>query len=99
MVGQFAQAIISSKISSGQFAIQTDKPNVEVSWQVTGVRQDAYALANPLAVEQDKLGAEAGLYLFPQGYGAPASQGLVDLYSQSAQVYADQDALDKQAPR
>ncbi len=99
VLGQFAQAIVSAKIQNGQFVIQTDKPNVEVSWQVTGVRQDAYALANPLAVEQDKLGAEAGLYLFPQGYGLPASQGLVDLYSAAAQAYADQDALDKQAPR
>jgi hypothetical protein len=99
VVGQFAQAIVSSKIQNGQFVIQTDKPNVEVSWQVTGVRQDAYALANPLAVEQDKLGAEAGLYLFPQGYGAPASQGLVELYNQAAQVFESQDSLDKQAPR
>jgi hypothetical protein len=99
VVGQFAQAIVSSEIANGQFTIQTDKPGVKVSWQVTGVRQDAYALANPLAVEQDKLGAEAGLYLFPQGYGAPASQGLVELYSQSAQVFESQDSLDKQAPR
>jgi hypothetical protein len=99
VVGQFAQAIVASEIANGQFVIQTDKPGVKVSWQVTGVRQDAYALANPLQVEQDKLGAEAGLYLFPQGYGAPASQGLVELYSQSAQVFESQDSLDKQAPR
>ena len=90
VVGQFAQAIVSTKLKNGQFIIQTDKPNVEVSWQVSGVRQDAYALANPLVVEQAKPVPEQGLYLFPQGYGQPASQGLVNLYSQSARVDASQ---------
>ena len=33
---------------------ETDKPNVEVSWQVTGVRHDAFAKAHPLQVSVDK---------------------------------------------
>jgi hypothetical protein len=41
VVGQFAQAIVSSKVANHQFAIKTDKPSVEVSWQVTGIPQDA----------------------------------------------------------
>ena len=40
VIGQFAQAIIKEEISGNHFTIQTDKPNVKVSWQVTGVRND-----------------------------------------------------------
>ncbi len=38
-IGQFAQAIVAREISGNQFAIKTDKPNVKVSWQVTGTPQ------------------------------------------------------------
>jgi hypothetical protein len=38
VIGQFAQAIVSSEINDNRFAIKTDRPNVKVSWQVTGVR-------------------------------------------------------------
>ena len=53
-IGQFAQAIISEKIMNNQFTIQTDKPCVEVSWQVTGIRQDQAALASGYTVEVSK---------------------------------------------
>src|SRR5207302_10281558 len=43
VIGQFAQAIIMSEIKENRFQIKTDKPNVKVSWQVTGVRHDAFA--------------------------------------------------------
>lgn len=68
-IGQFAQAIISSEIQNNRFSIQTNQPNVKVSWQVTGVRQDPAALANPVVVEKDKKGFEVGKYVCPEGYG------------------------------
>jgi hypothetical protein len=70
VLGQFAQAIVSRKIAGNRFEIGTDKPGVEVSWQVTGIRQDAYAQANPIVVEEAKPAEEQGLYLFPAGFGA-----------------------------
>jgi len=70
VLGQFAQAIVSRKIAGNSFEIRTDKPGVEVSWQVTGIRQDAYAQANPIVVEESKPAEEQGLYLFPAGFGA-----------------------------
>jgi hypothetical protein len=70
VLGQFAQAIVSRKIAGNTFEIRTDKPGVEVSWQVTGIRQDAYARANPIVVEEAKPAEEQGLYLFPAGFGA-----------------------------
>ena len=51
VIGTFAQAIIAKKMTNNQFVIQTSEPNVKVSWQVTGVRNDAYAQDNPLEVE------------------------------------------------
>ena len=77
VMGQFAQAIVSSKVANHQFAIKTDKPNVEVSWQVTGVRQDAWANAHRIPVEQDKPAAERGFYLHPELFGASAQKGVL----------------------
>jgi hypothetical protein len=74
VIGQFAQAIVAREIQNGAFAIRTSAPNVKVSWQVTGVRQDAYAKANPLVVEQEKEPRLRGFYVHPELYGAPAEK-------------------------
>jgi hypothetical protein len=71
VIGQFAQAIVGRKIENNRFEIRTSAPNVEVSWQVTGVRQDAYAKAHPLVVEQEKDARLRGFYIHPGLYGAP----------------------------
>ena len=76
VIGQFAQAIVSAEVANHQFSIRTDKPNVKVSWQITGVRQDAYAKANPLVVEQAKDARERGYYIHPELYGAPEERSI-----------------------
>ena len=76
VLGQFAQVIVSQKISGNQFSIRTDIPNVEVSWQVTGVRKDAYAEAHRIKVEPDKPIAEKGLYLHPVELGLSETKQL-----------------------
>lgn len=76
VIGQFAQAIISEEISGNSFKIKTDKPNVKVSWMVTGVRNDEWAKANPIVVEQPKLGTEKGKYLNPELHKQPATMGI-----------------------
>jgi hypothetical protein len=58
-------------MENNRFEIRTSAPNVEVSWQVTGVRQDAYAKAHPLVVEQEKNARLRGFYFHPELYGAP----------------------------
>jgi hypothetical protein len=65
VIGQFAQAIVVKEISKNHFTIKTSKPSVKVSWQVTGVRHDAYAEAHRIVVEEDK-GKERGTYLHPE---------------------------------
>jgi len=44
---------------------------VQVSWQITAVRQDAYAKAHPMVVEQLKSDKERGFYQHPELYGQP----------------------------
>jgi hypothetical protein len=70
VIGQFAQAIVARKVQNNEFAIRTSVPNVEVSWQVTGVRHDAYAMANPLVVEEEKDARVRGFFIHPELYGA-----------------------------
>lgn len=76
VIGQFAQAMVKEKIANNSFVIQTDKPNVEVSWQVTGVRNDKYAQAHPIVVEKAKEPANVGKYLQPELYGLPEYMGI-----------------------
>jgi hypothetical protein len=71
VLGQFAQAIVAGKVANHQFVIKTDKPNIEVSWQVTGIRQDTFANAHRIAVESEKAPADRGHYLYPELVGAP----------------------------
>ncbi len=54
VIGDFAQAIVAQKIQNNQFVIRTDKPNIEVSWQVTGIRHDKFAEKNRIPVEENK---------------------------------------------
>jgi hypothetical protein len=77
VIGEFAQAIIGEEINGNQFTIRTSKPNVKVSWQVTGVRKDAWAKAHPVIVEENKSAEERGLYLHPELYGEPAEKSLL----------------------
>jgi hypothetical protein len=63
-MGQFAQAIVSKKIENNIFVIQTDKPNVEVSWQVTGIRNDPASQRGQFKVEMEKEPELKGTRLF-----------------------------------
>lgn len=76
-IGQFAQAIIASEVAENRFTIQTDKPHVKVSWQVTGIRHDAYMQAHPMVVERDKLENERGSYQHPELFNQPEEKSLL----------------------
>ena len=70
-IGAFAQAIVAGKIRDNRFTIKTSQPNVEVSWQVTGVRSDRAMLKHPFKVEEEKSAAERGHYLTPDAFDQP----------------------------
>ncbi|OEJ21622.1 hypothetical protein AS594_39540 [Streptomyces agglomeratus] len=75
VVGGFAQVVVSEEVRENRFTIATDNPEVKVSWQVSGVRQDAYARAHPFVVEEEKLEGERGKYLHPEAWGKPKEAG------------------------
>lgn len=75
VIGKMAQAIVDQKVSNNQFRIRTDQGNVEVSWQVTGIRKDDYAKAHPIVVEEAKKVFEKGARQFvPKGSSARLMQ-------------------------
>jgi hypothetical protein len=71
VIGTFAQAIVAEKVNGNHFKIKTNAPNVEVSWQVTGIRQDAYANKHRIPVEETKPEVERGSYLHPDVFDQP----------------------------
>jgi hypothetical protein len=74
--GTFAQAIISKEISNNKFEIATNQPNVKVSWEVKGVRNDARMKMNPFVAEQQKTGAQRGKYIDPKSHNQPESKSV-----------------------
>jgi len=73
-IGRDAHAWVSQEVANNQFKISTNASNVKVSWQITAVRQDAYAKANPLVVEEQKPAAEKGFYIHPELFGQSADK-------------------------
>ena len=67
---------IAQEIQGNSFRIAGGSPSMKVSWQVTGVRQDAYAKAHPLQVEVDKPEKEKGYYIHPELYGQPEEKSI-----------------------
>ena len=68
VIGRMAQAIVDKEIVNNRFRIRTSEARVKVSWQVTGIRQDAYARAHRIKVETLKPRVEQGTRQFlPSG--------------------------------
>ena len=73
----FVMAKVSKKINNNTFEIKTSKPNVEVSWQVTGVRKDKWADAHRVVPELEKEARYKGSYLHPELYGKSVEEGIL----------------------
>ncbi len=76
VIGTFAQAIVAEKVKDNRFTIRTSAPGVEVSWQVTGIRKDAYANKHRIPVEEIKSEQERGFYLHPDVFNQPQERGV-----------------------
>jgi trimeric autotransporter adhesin len=73
-IGAFAPVFVAEELAKNQFKIGGGRARMRVSWQVTGIRQDAWANANRIPVEELKNNRERGYYLHPELYGAPAER-------------------------
>jgi hypothetical protein len=59
---------VAAEITGGRFTIAGGAAGLKVCWQVTGTRQDRWANAHRIPVEQDKPAADQGRYLHPDLY-------------------------------
>ena len=57
---------IAQEVSGNRFKIAGGRAGMKVSWQLTGIRQDAYANAHRIQVEESKPTTERGTYLHPE---------------------------------
>src|SRR5215218_2859596 len=87
--GQFVQAMVVKELANNRFTLQTSKPNVKVSWQVTGIRHDAYANAHRIQTVVPKTGSADGKYVHPELYGKPTSKSVVVLPGMTAGTQPD----------
>jgi len=76
VIGSFAQGIVKSEVQQNQFVIALNQPNTKVSWQVTGIRQDAWARKNRIPNAVEKEAANRGKYLHPEVFNQPASKAI-----------------------
>jgi hypothetical protein len=68
---------VARRVSEGgTFRVAGGAPGQEVCWQVTGVRQDAWAQKHPLRVERSKKPKDRGKYLNPEVFGKPKSAAM-----------------------
>ncbi len=67
---------VAHEISGNRFRISGGKAGGRVSWQVTGIRHDAYADAHRIQVEVEKPPQEQGKYLHPELFGVPEEQAV-----------------------
>lgn len=67
-IGEFAPLFVAKEVSDGRFTIGGGRSGLKVSWQVTGVRRDPWALANPIAVEELKPTSQRGAYVNPEAF-------------------------------
>jgi hypothetical protein len=68
---------IAEKMHGNQFRIAGGKKGQEVSWTVTGVRQDAWANAHRIPTEEVKPPSEQGRYLHPELFGEGPDKSVV----------------------
>jgi trimeric autotransporter adhesin len=79
-MNSFARATVVREIQDGKFRIRTTQPKVKVSWQVTGIRHDAYANAHRIPTEEEKPAEDQGHYMHPELFGAGTDKAIASTH-------------------
>jgi hypothetical protein len=74
-IGAAFTPFVKEKVAGNQFRI-AGQPGAEVSWQVTGIRQDKWANQNRIPNAAPKEPENRGKYLHPEAFGQPATRGI-----------------------
>ena len=99
-IGRSEPVYIAREVADGSFAIGGGTAGLKVSWQLTGVRQDAWAQANELVVEEDKPESDRGYYRHPEAFGHglersihwPRNETLIREHPRTAQHFVRAEA-------
>ena len=67
---------VAEEVKANRFRLAGGAAGLKVSWQITGVRHDAWANAHPMVVETAKSQAERGHFLHPELYGQAREQSI-----------------------
>ena len=67
---------IAQRIQGTRFQIAGGTAGLEVSWQITALRNDPYIQRYGAPVDVEKPAEEQGTYLFPELFGQPMEMGV-----------------------
>lgn len=67
---------VAEELADNRFKVAGGVPGMKVSWQVTGIRQDAWANKHRVPVEENKAEKERGFYLHPEVFNQPKEKGV-----------------------
>src|SRR6185295_6422099 len=67
---------IAEEVADNNFKIAGGTPGAKCSWTLTGIRQDAWANAHRIKVEEEKTERERGLFLYPELYNQPEEKSV-----------------------
>ena len=78
-VGAPASLYVKTELgaNTNRFQVAGGSPGLRISWQVTGIRNDAWARANRIQPEIAKVASERGKYLTPELFGEAAALRMV----------------------
>lgn len=68
---------IAAEVSKNRFRMAGGRPGAKVSWQLSGIRRDAYAQAHRIRVEEAKTPEERGFYLNPELHGQSGAKQIL----------------------
>lgn len=68
-IGGYAPIYIAEKVSGNKFKIAGGTPALEVSWQISAVRNDQYSNSHPFTAVKEKRPNDRGKYLYPATFG------------------------------
>ena len=91
----WVMAKIVREVEDNRFVLRTSVPGTKVSWQVTGIRHDAFAEKFRIPLEEDKTGVERGRLLYPEAYGRSRDESIDRL----RQPTADRGSGDLRPPQ
>ncbi len=77
-IGAAASLYVAAEVANNRFTIAGGTEGQRVSWQITGIRKDAWAQKYRIAVEENKQAADVGTYLNPECFNQPESKRSID---------------------